>query len=228
MAVQVTIVSAFYPALNITGGPHMAWGQQLIDVPTKKIIFTTQAVIEQLKGNEDTLFVPFEFEFPDFLDDITLPMTRNFMKDTAKFLWLMNNKLYFCKKAIAMNPFHTSQFVWLDFGLVKVCHESTFKEDILRLVTQHSDRVRIAHIWRLQPAPSIHNCVEWFFAGGVFGGDAQTLLEFADAAEQELLSDLANRRLTWEVNLWWRVYMKRPELFSPYKCGHNVTIITSY
>ena len=37
-----------------------------------------------------------------------------------------------------------------------------------------------------------------------------------------------NNYLLWEVNLWYILYLKEPELFSPYNCDHNNTIVNNY
>lgn len=224
-----TIVSAFVPTCNhVEPERYINWGQKLVDVPVKKIIFTPAHIIKMLHGNPDTQFVPFNMVFPPNLEEMQLPASRNQEKDTAKYMWLMHQKVDFCKRAIALDPFHSAQFVWLDFGLIKVCEEATFSRDVVRLSKLAYGQVRIAAIWPFsyRPPPSYGDGVLWYLAGGVFGGDKQSLLRFAELVLHELAENPA--KLTWEVNTWWKILQKHPSLFSPFRAEHDARIIREY
>ena len=34
--------------------------------------------------------------------------------------------------------------------------------------------------------------------------------------------------IMWEVNIWYLIYLENKELFQPYLCDHNNTIIDNY
>ena len=93
------------------------------------------------------------------------------------------------------------------------------------------DYVRIANIWdlELQYDVNIHTQICWYFAGGVFSGNKQSLIEFADIMKQETLTYIQlHNALVWEVNIWYMIYKQYPELFSPYKCNHDNSIVNNF
>jgi hypothetical protein len=221
------LVTAFVPANKEKSiETYLRLGQKLLDVPCPKILFTTPAVIAQLRPNEYTEMVPFEMTFPSFVD-VQLPEPRNAVKDTAEFLFVMSQKTEFCRLAMDRHP-EGSHFAWLDFGLLHVCQESTFAQDVKSVVATLSPRVRLGHIWPLIGDASETGGVQWYFAGGVFGGPRDVLRTFADACRTEIERELAQGHLTWEVNRWYRIYRHHPEWFAPYACDHNSTILRAF
>jgi len=69
----------------------------------------------------------------------------------------------------------------------------------------------------------------WYFAGGVFGGSAKSLIQFADLVKTETINIINSlNTVMWEVNIWYLVYINNKELFEPYYCNHNISIIDNY
>jgi hypothetical protein len=54
--------------------------------------------------------------FPE-VDLYELPNIKNNIKDTKNYMYLMNSKIDFVKKAIDKNPFSNDYFCWFDFSL---------------------------------------------------------------------------------------------------------------
>ena len=46
--------------------------------------------------------------------------------------------------------------------------------------------------------------------------------------EQTLSFIEQNGYLIWEVNLWYFIYNQNKELFMPYVCDHNNSIVNNY
>jgi hypothetical protein len=224
-----TIVSAFVPNVHglVSPDKYLEWGQNLVDVPVPKIIFMPEQLIARVRGNQFTQLVPFEMEWPPFLESLALPAVRNLEKDNHKYLWLMGHKLQFLQMAIEQNPFGTGQFLWLDFGVMKICDPQTFGANVCRMSTKSYPRVRLAHIWPLQGEVD-HDNINWCFAGGSIGGSAAALLAMARHVQAEMYKDIFEKRITWEVNLWYRIYKAHPDLFSPYQADHNDSMLIGY
>ena len=71
--------------------------------------------------------------------------------------------------------------------------------------------------------------VMWYFAGGVFGGSSSSLIKFADLVKEMCIHIIKTyKTLTWEVIIWYLVYCNNKDLFDPYLCDHNDTIIDNY
>jgi hypothetical protein len=76
---------------------------------------------------------------------------------------------------------------------------------------------------------NIYKDIKWYFAGGVFGGNKEKLLIFADLMKQKCLQIISQEKtIMWEVNIWYLIYLENNELFYPYHCDHNDTILKNY
>ena len=63
----------------------------------------------------------------------------------------------------------------------------------------------------------------------MFGGDKKSLLKFAELIKDKCIEIINNHgTIVWEVNIWYMVYRAEPNLFNPYSCDHNITIIDNY
>jgi len=86
-------------------------------------------------------------------------------------------------------------------------------------------------IWNPQHLFSIDifKNIVWYFPGGVFGGNKNFLIEFADKTKEECIKIIEKERtIMWEVNVWFLVYLQYPHLFDFYDSDHNQTLIDCY
>jgi hypothetical protein len=246
---NVTIVSAFIANANHrqdrSVSDYISYGKKLLAVPINKIIFFDDSEIEQLPDecfNDNTLIIPVKkddnylYKYKDKITDFHLNTTCS-EKDTLDYMITICNKTEHIKNAILLNPFQSTQFVWVDFGINHVFKDRTdeeFSKMLHALREKEFENVRIANIWD----PSIYDVnfssnpykdVLWFFAGGVFGGNSEALIKFADLTKQQCIKVIENNHtLMWEVNIWFQVYLENKELFSLYHCDHNPSIIENY
>ena len=75
----------------------------------------------------------------------------------------------------------------------------------------------------------IYKDILWYFAGGVFGGNKNMLLEFSDLMKTKCIEIITTKNtIMWEVNIWYLIYNDNKELFDGYYCDHNDSIIDNY
>jgi len=249
---NVTLVSAFIANANQrqdrSTNDYISYGKKLMMIPIKKIIFFDELAIKNLPNecfNEDTLIIPIKkddnylCQYRDKIKNFQLNTTCP-EKDTLDYMMTICNKTEHMKNAILLNPFQSTQFVWVDFGINHVFKDRTDEEftlSILGLREKAFENVRIANIW--EPSlyeiifnnfrSDVYKDVLWFFAGGVFGGDLNSLIRFADLMKEQCIKVIEEKQtLMWEVNLWFQVYLENKELFSLYSCDHNPSIIINY
>ena len=99
-------------------------------------------------------------------------------KDTPLYIILNNNKFFFMEKAIDLNPFNSSHFIWIDFGINHVAKNT---ELIHEWITQIPDKIKQLcinpYIESVEPKKHFqtiwHNC-----AGGLFSGSKENLLKY--------------------------------------------------
>jgi len=237
----MTLVSAFFTDVNQEKSieRYLELGCVLLQANIPKIIFADETMYENIKNfeNENTKIVLTNKEDIYLYKYKNLPNfnvnTTNPLKDTIEFMFIMCNKTEIVRKAIELNYFNTDQFIWIDFGIKHIfnCSDEEFIQKIESLNHKNYEKVRIATIWNFQNLYlfDILKDITWFFAGGVFGGNKDFLIEFADKTKEECLKIIENEKtIMWEVNIWYLVYLQYPHLFDFYQSNHNQTLIDCY
>lgn len=253
---MTTIVSAFISNVNERLDRNLEkywqWGKLLLQSNTPKIIFLDSCMLSYLKENyiydeilqennrKNTIIYEFHKEdiyLYSYLTDLKNSIeTDNPSKDTLEFMMTMCNKTEWIREAIQKNPFQTSHFIWVDFGIRHVfqCNVTEYIQKLNALQHKtYEDTLRIASIWNPKYIPDtelyIYKQICWYFAGGVFGGNKEKLLWFADKMKEKCLWMIQEKKtLIWEVNLWYLIYKEYPHMFSLYTCDHNDSIIVNY
>jgi hypothetical protein len=182
--------------------------------------------------------------------------TDNPGKDTVDYMFVQCHKTEWVKMAIHLTRHITRessssmlnfklnynlyddhlQFIWVDFGIYHMFNNDAelFQNGFEHLTLSNNsstNKVRIASCINLENTyhRDIYNYVAWYFAGSVFGGSPEILLRFAELMKMECISIIQERNhLMWEVNIWYLIYKKNLDMFDPYLCNHNSTIIMNY
>lgn len=211
---------------------YMKYGEKLLNMNYRKIIFIETEMYDTFKSFESTLnkFILIKkenmylYKYLDFLNEKT---EGNQQKDNNLFYTIMCNKTEFVKEAIESDIFEADNFIWVDFGIFKILNEPVLFENL----NKQYHKIRIGTIWNLDSpcCINLHTQIAWYFAGGIFGGDKESLLKFSKLMKKEVLEFIKNNNhLLWEVNLWYFVYQNNKDLFQPYLCDHNNSIINNY
>jgi len=246
MKSKVTIVSAFVSNVNNdarTLNTYFNYGKLILQCNLPKIVFVDEDMYKLIQNHEcfnmkNTLLIEINktdsylYEYINQLNNFNIN-TTNEKKDTLEFMFTMCNKTEWIKKAILLDPFNTSDFIWLDFGLRHVfnCDDSTFIEKINSLKEKTYENVRIGSIWNLDSKYNIdiEKDIAWYFAGGVFGGNNNSLLLFANKMKEKCIDIITKKRsIMWEVNIWYLIYLHNKSLFNNYNCDHNSSILDNY
>ena len=156
-------------------------------------------------------------------------------KDSVEYMMTMCHKTEFVRKAIQMNLFNSSQFIWMDIGIKHMitCSDEDFSKKILRLkdVEYIPDHVRIPSIWNPDNnyLVDIYRDVSWYFAGSMFGGNIKALTLFADETKTTCLKIIKEKKqLMWEINIWYIIYKKDRWKFLYYFSKHDNSILDNY
>jgi len=240
-----TVVSAFMININYRADrsydKYFSLAKQLLRIPINKIIFVDKSILGYFKDyiNENTTIIPFEkhvnylYEYIDKLDNFSLN-TKNPEKDTIEYMFTMAYKTEFMRKAIEMNNYNASQFIWMDLGIkhmMDIPYEE-FANKVMRLqYLEYLQNVRIAAIWNPDSNFNVdlYKDVCWCFAGSIFGGNIPSLLEFADQVKTECLHIINEKKtLMWEINVWKLIYNKDRWKFLFYYSSHDTSILDNY
>jgi hypothetical protein len=242
-----TIVSAFVSNVNDRYdnalNRYYNFGKFLLKSNIPKIIFVDEIMFELIGEEYDkmkTLIVKIDkktsylYDYAHYLTKFQLNST-DYTKDTVEFMFTMCNKTEWMRQAINLNHFKTNNFIWIDFGIKHifqgVCTDEEFVEKINRLKYKIYYNVRIGGIWNLNFKFNIdiYKDVAWYFAGGVFGGNKNSLLKFAELMKEKCIDIMTSKNtIMWEVNIWYLIYIENKGLFDSYDCNHNASLIDNY
>jgi len=239
---MTTIVSAFLSNINSRRQieEYIEFGKHLLLADVNKVIFIDEVLYDSMLiyENDKTIFVKINkqtiylYSYIDKIINFSLNAS-NSTKDTIDYIIIMCNKTEWIKQAIELDLYKTEQFVWVDFGIRHVfnCSDNDYRNKIEALNCKSFDKVRIASIWNLNTHSNqnYYTTIMWYFAGGVFGGQKDKLLLFAELTKKKCLDIIETKgTLMWEVNVWYLIYQENNELFSTYYCDHNNNIIDNY
>ncbi len=161
---------------------------------------------------------------------LPLPAAANPAKDTLDFLAVTHQKARWMADAAA----HTDAEVlaWVDFGIV---HVPGVTPDVIRLFFDRLSRARLdvvtaPSIWGLpRPGQVDFDRPAWFFAGGVLIVPRGLAHRFATSVEETAMAIAGRTRTaTWEVNTWSALAATAPELFTSYRCDHDVSLFEHF
>jgi hypothetical protein len=105
--------------------------------------------------------------------------------ETPLYVILNNNKFCFIEKSIELNPFNSSHFVWMDFGINHVAKNTELIHDWIFKVPDKIKQLCInPYIENINPKKYFeliyHNC-----AGGLFSGSKENLIKYIELFKQK-------------------------------------------
>ena len=223
--IENTIVSAFININNynnISILEYYEYGKKILCSHINKIIFLDENMYNLLKpedfDNESTHIIKISkkdiylYDYEKYLNkDIII--TDNYSKDTLEYLIIMCYKTEFMRKAVEINHFNTTNFIWLDFGLKKVfkCSDFEFinKLNNIRYNNVFDNKIRIGNILPYEHYINynFYRKICWFFPGGLFSGSENSIINFANLVKDKCIYLMSvYKLLVWEVNIWYLIY----------------------
>jgi len=239
-----TIVSSFISDVNSKYNDtlirYYKFGKLLLKSTIKKIIYVDEEMFTLIGDDYDknnTLIIKtskqqsYLYDYLKHLTNFEINST-DYTKDTIEFMFTMCNKTEWMRDAILLNHFKTENFIWIDFGIRHIFNDDNEFIDCLNsLEYKIYNNIRIGGIWNInyQYNNDIYKNVAWYFAGGVFGGNCNSLIKFADLMKEKCITIMTEKNtIMWEVNIWYLIYIENKELFNIYNCDHNSSLLFNY
>jgi len=245
---DVTVVTSFYDIRNMenntsknkTTDTYLEKGKFILELPCNLIIFTEEKfrefIIDHRKDFLDKTVIitqpldeTYYWKYKEIickLQDTYIITNRDKYKDTPLYIILIYSKFYFLEKSIELDPYNTSKFLWIDFGITHVAQNSNL---IYNWLGKISDKIRLME---MVPYNS-ENPKEYFkkiyhnHAAGLISGSKAYMLNFID-----LFRNLVNKVID---NGWYQldealitiIVNKYPDYFDIYY-GNYRNIISNY
>jgi hypothetical protein len=161
------------------------------DSYTKNTILSVRGDLELL---DKTFIYELDFKYTYFYRHLSRveELQRSFFilngdikHETPLYVILNNNKFCFIEQSIMLNPFKTSHFLWMDFG---INHVALTTDHIHEWITQIPDKIKQLcinpYIEPVEPRQFFknihHNC-----AGGLFSGSAENMFKYCQLFKQK-------------------------------------------
>ena len=244
---MATIVTAFMTNINNiefrSYEKYIELGKNLLSQPVPIVCFLEKQIYDEYFSMELTklpltIFKIFErnenylYNYEHLLTEFDV-QTDNPTKDTPGYMFTQCHKTEWVKMAIEDDDFHTTNFVWIDFGIFHMIRDDVqFAVALKNLSRKTYEGVRIASC--TDPSlpcleRNIYRQIMWYFAGSIFGGSKSALIAFADTMKQYTLDMIKEKKhIMWEVNIWYLLYQSHASLFNPYHANHNLSILEHY
>jgi hypothetical protein len=175
------------------------------------IVFTDPSLVSQFKvcpGTVQVIGIPLEgFELYKLGMNYngSLPLNRNYGKDTKEFLSLMNTKIEFIKRgAESMGRGVEDTFIWIDFGILKIIKNTdAFIKKLREINAMTFDKIIMPGCWPFGNKVSCDS-VHWRFCGGIFVMPRKYIQTFYEHSRNVLTDFCTNSpyKLCWETNVW--------------------------
>jgi len=254
-----TFVSAFIDIGNGNRSidKYIEYGQQLLRIDIELIIFIELDVfkkyfnynynyIEEIRifvydGKEyayieigNKTFVFFEksdIYFYNYNISQLIVKTDNPSKDTLDYMFVICHKTEWVKMATELKKERES-FIWIDFGIYHMIqNKERALNEFHKIKHKPLYNIRIASWFGLQYTSQhdIYKRPLWYFAGCIFGGPRQSIIEFANRTKEKCLHVMKEKEsLIWEGNIWYMIYLDCPLLFDSYMCRSDISVLFEF
>ena len=223
---------------------YVKWIDEFLSLNIPKIVFIDSTIIDLFnKEYKYATIVPCNkselilYEYKNNID-ISNIITDNKTKDTVDYFFVQCSKIEWIRKAIEKNN-NYNQYIWMDIGIRNICPSIStveFENLIKNMLTKKYDMIRMPTIW--DPSILLNNeynkninleKINWFFAGGIVGGPKHLMIAFSKImyeTVQKLIIEY--KTLFWEVNVYILIYKTLSNIFSPYNCDHDISMMVNY
>ena len=200
-------------------------GKHMLAVRLPMVVYTdNQEVVDEVKserarhGLEDiTTIVWLPFEETLFYEDMEALQERmneyelcnwNRKKDTPLYVTLNNNKFDFLTRTMDTNPYQSSFFLWMDYG-IQHCAKASPEEwekvwtEWPGFIKQETEKIHHLRIHTATKAPEIpwkdyFKVIYHHIAGSLFGGHQTPLREYVELYKQQW------KKIIYEEK-WWQL-----------------------
>ena len=231
---------------------YLTLGQNLLSLPVNLYLIADPELVPSLKRYrelkglaektviraiplEATSYCRYYPKVDKHFTDGRFPEGLSKVKDSAWYHLISWTKFWVIGQALTQNPFNSTKFVWLDFGIFHLYRnqESSIQNFLIKVFNDIlSDKVRIMVIRETYPSDiadrsEYYSKYQWRIGEGFFSGDHQSMTWYCQAFERELDNCLATGRPNLEGAIMGAIYAENKGRFSVYY-GCYFDLITSY
>ena len=249
---NVTIVTMFYDIRKKEGNYDMnnplnrgiekyckLANEFILKIPISLIVFSDcPECIEYIEQhNKDAIIInePFEnayyYKHYSKLQELQTKfhiINGNITQETPMYIILNNNKFYFMEKAIELNPFNSTHFIWMDFGINHVAKDTCNIFDWIQNIPDKIKQMCINPY--VEPVNSSKETFQYIYhhtAGGLFSGSKHNLLRYCELFKEKTEQIYSEDWYQLDEAVMTIIQRENPDLFDFYY-GDYEGIVSNY
>lgn len=147
--------------------------------------------------------------------------------ETPLYIILTNNKFDFLEKAIEYNPFQSSHFVWIDFGVNHVAQNTDCIHDWINKLPDKIKQMCINPYLENINDKEMFQIIYHHMAGGLFSGSIENILNYSRLFKEKTKQIYEDNWYQLEEAVMTIIQRENPELFDLY-FGDYQGIVSNY
>lgn len=174
---------SYFKILNRIKDPMVIFVQPDLVEMVQKIVEGKRLIVPQDIGNLKTMEWLSKFKL--------LPPISNPVNNKTDPIYCLTTlaKPFLVTEVVKLNPFGTSRYAWIDFGIGHIL--DLFMSDFRELSESLTDQLRLVmlrpvSVSEVQDRDTYYSLNRGIIAGGYFGGAAKSLVDFQNKVTQEL------------------------------------------
>jgi hypothetical protein len=152
---------------------------------------------------------------------------ENVQKDTVPYMILNYNKFFFIEKSIENNPFQSTHFIWIDFGINHVAKNTEKIHEWILHIPDKIKQICINPYLENDPHKDFFNLIYHHTAGGLFSGSSGNLLLYSLYFRHKVEQILNEDWYQIDETIMTIIQREHPEIFEFYY-GDYEGIISNY
>ena len=147
--------------------------------------------------------------------------------ETPYYIILNNNKFDFIDKAINLNPFNSSHFIWMDFGINHVARNTELINEWIYSIPDKIKQLCINPYTECHAPKKYFEIIHHNTAGGLFTGSKENLLKYSELFKEKTEEIYNDNWYQIDEAIMTLVQKENPDLFDLFY-GDYQGIISNY
>ena len=193
-------------------------------------------IIEKRLYKEKTFIYKESFKETFFYKDINkindlskkyMIYNRNLNKDTPHYVILNYNKFYFMEKAIEINYFNSTHFLWLDFGINHVAKNPEIIHDWIFKIPNKIKQMCLNPYLENDDYKIFFRYIYHHTSGGLFSGNIENMKKYIQLFKNKVEQLYSDNWYQIDETIMTMIQRENPDLFEFYY-GDYQGIISNY
>jgi hypothetical protein len=147
--------------------------------------------------------------------------------ETPMYIILNNNKFFFMEKTIELNPFNSSHFIWMDFGINHVAQNTEKIHEWINVIPDKIKQLCINPYTENVDNKQMFQVIYHHTAGGLFSGSKENMLKYIELFKKKTEQIYNENWYQIDEAVMTMVQRENPDLFE-FFYGDYHGIVSNY